>query len=177
MGKKEKHIDKITWIIVSLVILFFLIVIGIMLKSNPEVNPTKTKSEEELIKEEKTKTSLEVMNEIIEILKNEDKVELKGYLSNSFLYYYNENNKSKSLDGFLRDLNILSSSYEIERRGDTSQDDVVTYRIYWNVIEQNKDLGRASQYYCLQKITIILKKIVTQDIITYEIDKIILKDN
>ena len=62
---------------------------------------------------------------------------------------------------------------------ENSIEDKATYRIYWNVVEENKKNGidKDSEYYCLQKITIILKRIVKEDIITYDIEKIILTDN
>lgn len=68
MGKKEKHIDKIVWIIVSLVILFFLIVIGITLKNNIEMKPTNTENIENT--ENKIKTANDVTTgELLNALK------------------------------------------------------------------------------------------------------------
>ena len=135
----------------------------------------KTKHEEKLINEGKVKDSNEVINEIAEILKNNDENRLNKYLSEDFLYYYS-NKESKYLSSFFRDLKILSSSYDIEERGN-SMNEQKTYRIYWNIVKGNEHLGRTDQYYCLQKITIILKKAVKEDIITYEIEKISLTDN
>lgn len=162
-------------ILIIVAIIFIPIIFNTLKESNESLQ--KTKLEGKLIEEGKVKTYDKTINEILEILKNKDENKLKEYLSNDFLYYDNNNRESKYITAFFRDLKILSSEYDIERRGDTSRDDVVTYRIYWNVVNGNKSLGRTSQYYCLQKVTIMLKRIVKQDIITYEVDKIILKDN
>lgn len=137
-----------------------------------------TKHESKLIKEGKIKTSDEVIDEIIETLKNKDETQLKGFLSNDFTYYDNNNTEHKYISSFLEDLKILSSSYDIEKRGNSIQDEE-TYRIYWNTVEQNIKNGikRGERGYCIQTITIVLKRATKQDVITYEIEKIILKDN
>lgn len=131
-----------------------------------------------LIKEGKVKSSEEVINELIEIFKNKDENKLKTYLAKDFIYTYNNGNKSTYLYGLLNDIKLLTSSYEIEKR-ENSIPDEETYRIYWDIVEANKDRGtnKEERTYCLQKITIILKKVVKENMITYEVEKIILTDN
>lgn len=181
MEEKEQNKNQGTGCIIAFFIVFAIIVIPMMISmissSVKDVRETNHKSQ--LISEGKEKNSNEVINEIIEILKNEDESKLKEYLTDNFLYYDNNNISSKYTSSFFRDLKILYSTYEIERRGDTSSNDWATYRIYWNVVEENKKNGvnRAEIGYCLQTITIMLKKVVKQDSITYEIEKIILKNN
>lgn len=145
--------------------------------SNNIKSSNKEKHEALLIEEGKIKTDSEVINEIIEILIERNGRKLEEYLSYEFVYVDNDRHESKYVGSFWTDLNYLvEDNYDIEKRANDIKDEE-TYRIYWNVVEQNKGLGRANQYYCLQKITIILEKIVKEDIITYEIEKIILTDN
>lgn len=131
-----------------------------------------------LIEQGKVKSPEEVINELIEIFKNKDENKLKTYLTKEFIYTDNNRNKSTYLHGLLNDIKLLTSSYEIEKRGN-SIPDKETYRIYWDIIEENKDRGtnKAERTYCLQKITILLKKVVKENMITYEVEKIILTDN
>lgn len=159
-------------------IIFLLIFVPILIgliSNNMQVS-NQAKHEKNLLEQGKTKSHNDVINEIIETLKNKNEAELKEFLSKDFLYYDNNNIEHKYISSFLEDLKILSSSYDIEQRGNDIKDQE-TYRIYWNVVEQNKSLGRANQYYCLQKVTVILNRVVKDDIITYEIEKIILTDN
>lgn len=131
-----------------------------------------------LIEQGKVKGHDEVINEVIELLKNRDENKLKAYLANDFKYYDDNSRESVYIHGFLNDLKLLTSSYEIEKRGN-SIPDKETYVIYWDIVEANKDRGinRAEREYCLQKITIMLRKVVKENIITYEVEKIILTDN
>lgn len=178
MEEKEKENQGMGCIIAVFIILGFIfvpIVIGMI--SDTIKDSKETKHVASLVEAGKTKSSEDIINEIIEKLKNKENRNLISYLAEECIYYDNDNYEHKYISSFYDDLQILSSSYDIERRGDTSIDDRVTYRIYWNVVEKNKDLGRTSQYYCLQKITIMLKKVVKKDIITYEVEKIILTDN
>lgn len=178
MGKESSEKNTNGCLIVFLIV-FLLICLPILigLISNNINISNQAKHETKLIKEGKTKTDSEVINEIIEILKNKDKEKLKEYLSNDFIYYDNDNIEHKYISSFFEDLNIYTTSCEIEKRGN-SIEDKETYRIYWNVVEENKKRGikRQEHGYCLQTITIMLKKTTKQDIITYEIEKIILKD-
>jgi len=159
---------------IVLFIIILIIFIPMLIGSIGSLN--KTKHETKLIEEGKTKTESEIINEIIEILKSKDEIQLKKYLSKEFIYYDNDNLEHRYISSFLDDLKILATSYDIERRGNDIKDKE-TYRIYWNVVEQNKSLGKTNQYYCLQKITILLNRVVKEDIITYEIEKIILSNN
>lgn len=173
--KKNNEKNKTGCLIVFLIVFLLIFVpILIVLVSNNIEKSSQTKHETKLIEEGKIKTDNDVINEIIEILKNKDEDKLKDYLSENFMYSDNDRNQSKYIHNFINDLNYLvEDNYDIEKRANDLEDEE-TYRIYWNVVEQNKNLGRTNQYYCLQKITIILKRIIKQDIITYEIEKIIL---
>ena len=126
----------------------------------------------------KTVSSVTVINEIIETLKTRQEDNLKKYLANDFKYYDNNNMEHKYVSSFIEDLKLLISTYDLERRGDASSNDWATYRVYWNVVEENKANGikREERGYCLQTITIMLKKATKQDVITYEIEKIVLKN-
>ena len=180
MNKKNSKNEIWIFVLVILIIVSIMagsIIIGTI--SNSIKSSTESKHEEMLIKDGKTKTSNEVIDEIIELLKNKNESELEKYLSDNFIYYDNNNYGHKYLSYFLDDLGIYTTSYEIERRNDTFQDDIATYKVYWNVVEENKNKGidKTNQYYCLQKIAVILRRIVKQDIITYEIEKIVLINN
>lgn len=165
-------------IILFIVFLIIFVPILIGLISNNIKSSNKLKLEQQLIQEGKVKSDNEVINEIVDILKNRDENKLKGYLSKNITYYDNNNMEYKYLSSsFWSNLKyLIKDEYDIEKRENDIKDQE-TYRIYWNVVEQNKSLGRTNQYYCLQTITIVLNRIVKKDIITYEIEKIILKNN
>ena len=174
-ANKNEGIGCLIGILILAAIIFVPLIIGTISSS---LESSKTKAhEQQLIKEGKVKDASEVINEIIGILKNKDEIQLKGFLSKDFTYYDNNNTEHK-YSSFLEDLKILSSSYDIEKRGNSIQDEE-TYRIYWNTVEQNIKNGikKGERGYCIQTITIILKRATKQDAITYEIEKIILKDN
>lgn len=175
INKNDATGCAIVFFIIFLII-FVPILIGLVSNNIEKLN--QTKHEAKLIEDGKVKTHNEVINEIIEILKNNNKEKLKEYLANDFVYYDNNNMEHKYINSFFEDLKIYSTIYEIERRGDTSTNDWATYRIYWNVVEENKKKGidKTNQYYCLQTITIMLRKVIKENEITYEIAKIILKD-
>lgn len=180
--KKEVQINKSseTGYLIVLLVIFLIIFVPILIgliSSNIKYS-NKAKHEAKLMEEGKTKTYNEVINEIIENLKNRNETQLKEFLSKDFIYYDNNNIEHKYLDSFIKDLQIYTSSYEIERRGDSNQDETATYWIYWNIVEQNKANGihKSDNNYCLQRIHIYLKRVVKEEIITYEIDKIILKN-
>ena len=177
--KTEKQNNGTGCLIVFFVIfllIFVPILIGVI--SNNIENSNKVKHEQRLIEDGKIKTHNEVINEILEILKSRNETKLKEYLADDFTYYDNNNIEHKYLSSFFEDLKIFHLNYEIEQRGNDIKNQE-TYRIYWNVIEENKKRGikKQEQYYCLQKITIILERAVKADEITYEIKKIILTDN
>lgn len=178
--KLSKDKNKGLGCAITLLILAAIIFIPLIINtiSDSIESDKEARHEVQLIEEGKTKSASDVINEIMEILKNRDETKLEEYLAENFIYSDNDNNQSKYIDNFLSDLSIYSSSYEIERRGNEIQDKE-TYRIYWNIVEENRDNGvdKTSQYYCLQKITMMLKRVIKEDIITYEIEKIILTDN
>nr|DAS27210.1 MAG TPA: hypothetical protein [Caudoviricetes sp.] len=178
--KNENKGTSTTANLIILLIIFLLICSPILIKliSNNIKNANQAKHEERLLEEGKIKTHNEVMNEIVEILKDKDKEKIKNYSAIDFVYYDNNNIEHKYINSFWDDLSIYITSYEIEER-ENSTEDKVTYRIYWNVVEENKKKGidKTNQYYCLQKITIILKRAVKENEITYEIEKIILTNN
>lgn len=180
--QKEIQINRNSGIGCSIVlfIVFLIIFIPILigLISNNIETSNQAKHEAKLIEDGKTKTHNQVINEIVERLKNKDEGKLKEYLADDFIYYDNDNIEHKYISNFCEDLNIYTTSCEIERRGDISANDWATYRIYWNIVEENKKNGidKTNQYYCLQTITIMLRKVVKENEITYEIEKIILKD-
>lgn len=167
---------------IALLVIFLIIFIPVMIaifSSNTETS-NKEKHIQQLTEEGKEKTSDEVINEIVKIFKDRNEGKLKEYLAESFNYIDNERYESKYTSDFWKDLKYLvEDSCETERRGDIHQDEMVNYWVYWNVVEENKKRGinRAESTYCLQKITITLRKVVKDNEITYEIEKIILTDN
>lgn len=159
-------------VLLILVSIIFIPMIVNSIKSNSIVM-----HEAKLIEEGKTVSADTVINDIVEVLKNRDKEKFETYLDENFEYFGNDNNNSKHTWKLWSELKYLSEeSYDIEKRSNSIKDKE-TYTIYWNVVDANKSLGRAHQYYCLQKITIMLKKEIKEDIITYSIEKIILTDN
>lgn len=163
-------------IVLFVVFLIIFLPILIWLISNNIENSNKLKHEQQLIQEGKVKSDNEVINEIVNVLKYRDENKLKEYLSENIIYYDNNIEYKYLSNSFWYDLKYLvKDEYDIEKRGNDIKNQE-TYRIYWNVVEQNKSLGRTNEYYCLQTITIVLNRIVKKDIITYEIEKIILKN-
>ncbi len=164
--------------IIVVIVLLLVVIITLVNLMSKNIKASKLeKHEQKLIQEGNVIDSNKFIEEIAEILKNKDEEKLKECLSENFMYSDNDRNQSKYIHNFISDLNyLIEDNYDIEKRGNDLKDEE-TYRIYWNVVEQNKNLGRTNQYYCLQKITIILKRVIKQDIITYEIEKIILTDN
>ena len=126
---------------IVLFIVFLLIfapmLIGLI--SNNIETSNQAKHEAKLIEYGKTKTHNQVIDEIVEMLKNKDAGKLKEYLADDFIYYDNDNIEHKYISSFFEDLKIHTTSYEIERRGDISANDWATYRIYWNIVEENKE--------------------------------------
>lgn len=171
---EEKGKKQGTGCVITFLIIFGIIAVVFLVNNLIESQKSldATKHEETLIKEGKTETHNQIINEIIEIMKEENEEKITEYLSSDFKYYNDNNIESKYISNFFSDLKILSTNYDIERRGDINKDDIVTYRIYWNLVEANSNWGRTSDYYCLQKITIQLKRVVKKDKITYEIENI-----
>lgn len=158
-------------------IIFLLILVTILIGalSNNIETSNKDKHEMKLIEEGKVETADTVINQIIEILKNRDKEKINQYLSNGFIYYDNDNIKSKFISEFWNDLKYYTGKHYIEQRGDTSNEEGKTFWIYWDIPEQIEYKQYAD--YSLQKICIYMKRVVKEDSITYEINQIILKNN
>ncbi len=136
------------------------------------------KHEAKLIEEGKVKSADTVINEFTQIIKNREKEKVKNYLTNDFTYIDNNRYETKYIEdyNFWNDLKLLTSTYDIEKRGNSIKDEA-TYRIYWNVVGNNKNEDRASRYYCLQKLDIFLRKVVEEEQIIYKIYKIRLTNN
>lgn len=171
MEKKNNR----SWLVGLIVIVVIIVLIcGPMLVDSIS-EWAETKKEYELLQEGKVEDSEDVIKQIVEILKNEQKNEIESYLSDDFKYYDYNNLESCFVDGMWRDLQPLTSNYDIERRGDTSSDDMATYRVYWNV--EDLSLSRDDLNYCSQILTIILQRVISQDNLTYEISSIMLTNN
>ena len=114
------------------------------------------------------------MNEIIEILKSRKEEDLKKYLTEDFVYINNDSYESKYISGFWNDLKYFTGKYYLEKRGNSIKDEE-TYWIYWD-IPKELTYEQYSQY-SLQRIFVYLKRTVKENVITYKINKIILRDN
>lgn len=172
--KRKNGVGCCIVVLILVAIIFVPIIVGTI--SSTIQSSKAEKHEQQLIEEKKVKTAEEVIYELAEIFKNKDESKIKEYLSEDFSYYDNENIKHKYPSSFFKDLKVLTSSYDIERRGNSIQDEE-TYRIYWNVVELNKKWGRESEYYCLQRIEVMLKREIKENVITYEVEKLVLKNN
>ncbi len=173
-GNNEKNTTGclIVFLIIFLII-FLPILIG-LISNNIKVS-NQEKHEAKLIEEGKTKTHNEVINEIVDIFKNRDEEKLNEYLSSNFSYWNNNNTESKYINNFWSDLKFYTGKHYIEERGDTLNQENKTFWVYWDIPEQ-LEYKQYSQY-SLQKICIYMRRIVKEDIITYEINQIILKNN
>lgn len=162
----------------SIVFIAFLLVVILTLVSLMSKNikaSKQEKHEQKLIQEGNVVDSNKFMEEIVEILKKRDEEKLKDYLSSDFSYYNNDNTESKYINNFWSDLKFYTGKSYIEERGDTLNQENKTFWIYWDIPEQ-LEYKQYSQY-SLQKICIYMRRIVKEDIITYEINQIILKNN
>lgn len=162
----------------SIVFIAFLLVVILTLVSLMSKNikvSKQEKQEQKLIQEGNVVDSNKFMEELVEILKKRDKEKLKDYLSSDFSYYNNNNTESKYINNFWSDLKFYTGKSYIEERGDTLNQENKTFWIYWDIPEQ-LEYKQYSQY-SLQKICIYMRRIVKEDIITYEINQIILKNN
>ncbi len=157
---------------IVLFIIFLIIFIPMLIGSIGNLN--KTKHETKLIEEGKTKNHNEVMNEIIEVLKNRKEEDLKKYLTDDFVYMNNNGYESKYISGFWNDLKYFTGKYYLEKRENSIKDEE-TYWIYWDIPEE-LTYEQYSQY-SLQRIFVYLKRTVKENVITYKINKIILRDN
>lgn len=172
--EEKKQDNKVVWIVGAVMLILIILAFVPGLVENKQ-NLDILKQEEQLIKEGKVKTHDEVINEIIEILKERKQEKLEEYLADEFTYVDNDRNNSKYSSSLWTDLKYLvEDNYDIEKRANDTKNQE-TYRIYWNINKLVKE--RTDRLYCLQKITISLKRVVKQDIVTYEIEKIMLTDN
>lgn len=158
-------------------IIFLLILLPILIGalSNNIETSNQAKHESKLIEEDKVESADTIINQITDILKNRDKEQINQYLSDDFIYYNNDNIKSKFISGFWNELKYYTGKHYIEQRGDTSNEESKTFWIYWDIPEQIEYKQYAD--YSLQKICIYMKRVVKEDSITYEINQIILKNN
>lgn len=171
--KKVKNNDK-TFIIISVVIMaviFIPIIIGLISSSASESR--EFNHETKLIQEGKSESPSKVLDKIINDLKDRKKEEFKKLLTEDFVYC-NNGNKIKKISNFWDDLKKYEGKYYTEQRGNSIKNHE-TYWIYWNIPEKTNYNEYTENYQ--QRIMIYLKKVVKEDIITYEIEKIILKDN
>ncbi len=174
MEKNKKNDNKIVWIIGTIVLIVILIIFIVDL-SNSKKELDTAELEYNLIQEGKVKSSDNVINEIVAILKNRDEEKLTNYLTEDFSYINNSRYESKYINEFWNDLQYLvDSNYDIEKR-ENSIETEETYFIYWNT--NNLVTDRTDNLYCLQKIRIYLRKLIEQNHITYKIYRIILTDN
>lgn len=174
MEKNKKNDNKIVWVI-GTIIFFVILIIFILNLSESKKELDAAKLEYNLIQEGKAKSSDDIINEIVAILKNRDEEKLTNYLTEDFSYINNSRYESKYINEFWNDLQYLvDSNYDIEKR-ENSIETEETYFIYWNT--NNLVTDRIDNLYCLQKIRIYLRKLIEQDQITYKIYRIILTDN
>ncbi len=148
------------WLIVAFFVIFSLTSI---IPAVQDLN--KSKLEYRLIKEGKTTYANEIVEQVVENLKNNEIEEIKKYLSTDCKFFIVGNEKY-SLETCLKDLEAYET-HRIEKRGNDLKD-IETYRIYWN----GWNIEDASQI-----ITINLEREVNKEEITYEIEKIIFTDN
>lgn len=162
--------------VITLAIVFAIIIALIAVSSLSDAikSSNEAKHRLSLVQEGKTISSGTIMNEIAEILKNRQEDNLKEYLADNFKYIDNDRCESKNIDGFWKDIKYFVTDYDIEKRENSIKDEE-TYRIYWNTNNLVKE--RADRLYCSQKIIVILKEVVKNDMITYEIEEIMLTDN
>ena len=111
----------------------------------------------------------------MKLLTKDIEEKLKEYLSSDFNYWDDNNTESKYVYKFWSDLKFYTGKHYIEERGDITDTNYKTFWIYWDIPEQ-LEYKQYSQY-SLQKICIYMRKVVKEDIITYEINQIILKNN
>lgn len=170
---KKKQDNKSVWITGGIILaIILLIFIPEIIKGKKKLDTVKR--EYNLIQEGKVKNDNEVINEIIDILRNRDKDKLEQYLKDDFVYINNDNYESKYISGFWNDLKYFTGKYYLEKRENSIKDEE-TYWIYWDIPEELA-YEQYSQY-SLQRIFVYLKRTVKENVITYEINKIILRDN
>ena len=153
-------------IIIGIVLIVIILIIFLpgIIKEQKKLETSKL--EYKLLQEGKTINSDEIIKEIVEILKDRDEEKLKEYLSSDFKYWNNNNIESKYIYNFWSDLKFYTGKHYIEERGDTLNQENKTFWIYWDIPEQ-LEYKQYSQY-SLQKICIYMRRIVKEDIITYE---------
>lgn len=151
------------WII-GIILLFIVIVAFIpgLIKSRKELN--ELKKESELLKEGNYISDYECVKNFAEYLKSKDLENIKKLLSSNCLFY--NTGICNSIELCFENLEEYET-YRIEKRSnDISNEE--TYRIYWN--GWNVDEAK-------QIITLILKKQITTEEVTYKIKRITLSEN
>lgn len=174
MEEKKKNNDKMAIIIFSIILVIIFVPIIISSISNSVSESREFNHETKLIQEGKTESTSEVLDRIIKALKDRNEDDFEKLLSKDFSYWDNDNHYSKDIKKFWKDLRKISGKYYMEQRGNSIKEHE-TYWIYWNIPEKANYNEYTENYQ--QRIMIYLKKVVKEDIITYEIEKIILKDN
>lgn len=160
--------------VLVLVAIIFVPMIVVPVMQHVEMT-NKAKHEASLIEQGKVVSSEEFINEVIEIFKNKDEEKLKGHLAEDFVYYKSNKNKEyKYISYFFDHLTQFTTSYDIEKKDDAIEGEA--FEIYWNIVEKNKEIGikKTDKNYCLQKIRVIIKKVIKKDILTYEIGRIVI---
>ena len=172
--RNNNNSNKVVWI-TGLIILILVLLLFIPKLVDDKKELDELKYEGQLIQEGKVVSDTEVINEIVNILKERKKEQLNSYITADFTYVNNNGIESNSLYNFWNDLDYLvEDNYDIEKRGSSIQNEE-TYFVYWNT--NNKVIDRNDNMYCLQELRIYLKKVVETDRITYKVYRIILTDN
>lgn len=160
-----KNGNNKTTIIVGVILLIITLIIFVpgLIKDKKSLDTSKL--EYNLILEGKTISSREIAEKFLEQIKNKNYEEAKKYLANDceFYNYSFTNTNVNSLDFCLEKLEDYSTS-RIELRGNGIKGEE-SYRIYWN--EESTS----------QIITIQMRKKVTNEVVTYEIIKIMFNQN
>lgn len=173
-NSERNNSNKIAWI-TGLIILILVLSLFIPKLVDDKKELDELKYEGQFIQEGKVVSDTEVINEIVNILKERKKEQLNSYITADFTYINNNEIESNNLYNFWNDLDYLvEDNYDIEKRGSSIQNEE-TYFVYWNT--NNKVIDRNDNMYCLQELRIYLKKVVETDRITYKVYRIILTDN
>lgn len=157
--------------IVALIIMIPVIINTV--KDNREYTQ-KLALENKLIHEGKVVSSQEIIEKFVAVIKNREQSNLDAYLSKDFTYIDNSSKNSKHIEYFWNDLKYSVAPHYIERRNNSIENEE-TYFIYWNIPE---GIEKAEYLqYSLQRIFVYMRKVVKENEVTYEIYKVILKDN
>lgn len=172
--ERNNNSNKVVWI-TGLIILILVLLLFIPKLVDDKKELDELEYERQLIQEGKVISDTEVINEIVNTLKERKEEQLNSYIATDFTYINDNGIESNSLYNFWNDLDYLvEDNYDIEKRGNSIQNEE-TYFVYWNT--NNKVIDRNDNMYCLQELRIYLKKVVETDRITYKVYRIILTDN